>query len=90
MPPPDPTRGAGPWSPGRIFPAWKRRRTKLRPRPHGLGQLLMGLCFVLLPLSSAVAGRSAALYYVVFFASVGCLVAAICFFMAAMIPDDRP
>ncbi|MGW5160014.1 hypothetical protein ACWEPN_31435 [Nonomuraea wenchangensis] len=75
---------------GRILLASKRRRAKLRPRPEGLGQLLMGLCFVLQPLPSAVASPSSALYYVVFFASVGCLVAGICFRMAAMIPEDRP
>ncbi|MEV4283970.1 hypothetical protein AB0K40_00545 [Nonomuraea bangladeshensis] len=74
---------------GRILVATQRQRTKLRPRPYGLGQLLTGLCLVLLPLSSlVVADRS--LYYVVFFASIGCLVAGICFLVAAMIPQDRP
>ncbi|MFK4034381.1 hypothetical protein ACI2LC_01105 [Nonomuraea wenchangensis] len=75
---------------GRITILSKRRRAKLRPRPYGLSQLLMGLCIALQPLSSAVAGRSSALYDVVFFASVGCLVAAVCFLMAAMIPQDPP
>ncbi|MFI6991619.1 hypothetical protein [Nonomuraea wenchangensis] len=73
---------------GRILVATQRQRTKLRPRPYGLGQLLTGLCLVLLPLSSLVADRS--LYYVMFFASAGCLVAGICFLVAAMIPQDRP
>ncbi|SEU41600.1 hypothetical protein [Nonomuraea wenchangensis] len=75
---------------GRIIILSKRRRAKLRPRPYGLSQLLMGLCLVLRPLSSVVTSPLSALYYVVLFASVGCLVAALCFLMAAMIPQDPP
>ncbi|QYC43756.1 hypothetical protein Nocox_30870 [Nonomuraea coxensis DSM 45129] len=75
---------------GRLSYGSKRRRARLRPRPRGLGQLLMGLGLALLPLSSALASPSSALYHVVFFASAGCLVAGICSLCAAMAPHRRP